>query len=275
MTQIVQKASRNWLELRRPADDMARTSTLPAIGRLNAWLSGAPDPDPLLVYDLGAGTGANLFWLAPHLTMPQLWTLIDRDAELLDAVPAGPPTQTVLGVRHIAAELDQLPRLHPPGAGPALVTCSALLDVLTRAQVATLCDFVADTASAALFSMTVSGVFRLEPAMSLDARMLDAFNGHQERRTLAGPTATAIAAEILLARGFDVEIIATPWEVSAGQGLLVEAYLGGVVAAVCEQEESLTGPAHDWLAQRLTQLGDGSLTVRVHHEDLLATPGTQ
>lgn len=274
MNQIVQKASPDWLDLRRPADALARATTLPAVHRLSTRLASPPFPDPLQVLDLGAGTGANLFWLAPHLAVPQRWTLIDRDSELLAAAPTCQPTPAVLEVQHVVAELDDLPRLHPLGAGPALVTCSALLDVLTRAQVAALGHFVADTGSAALFSMTVSGMFQLEPASSLDPLLLEAFNEHQERTSLAGPSATAIAAEVLRGRGLDVEIIATPWELTADQQSLVEAYLGGVVTAVCEQDGTLDGPAHDWLVQRLTQLRDGALTVRVSHEDLLAMPGT-
>ena len=221
VTQIIQRAASDWLSLRRPADELARASTLTAVARLNAHASngGLSDPDPLLVYDLGAGTGANLSWLAPHLSVAQQWTLVDRDAELLDMVPRAWPTDRVVDVRRVVAELDDLPRLHPIGGVPALITCSALLDVLTVNQVEALCGFVAATQSAALFSLSVSGDFGFAPALALDRRILTTFNEHQNRKGLAGPSATAIAAEALQRRGLDVEVIATPWELSHTDGL--------------------------------------------------------
>ena len=42
---------------------------------------------PLLVHDLGSGTGSMVRWLAPRLPGPQHWVLHDRDPDLLAAAP--------------------------------------------------------------------------------------------------------------------------------------------------------------------------------------------
>ena len=42
-----------------------------------------PGDRPLVVHDLGSGTGSMARWLAPRLPGPQHWVLHDRDADLL------------------------------------------------------------------------------------------------------------------------------------------------------------------------------------------------
>ena len=46
---------------------------------------------PLVVRDLGCGTGSLGRWLAPQLPGPQSWVLHDRDADLLARAEAGLP----------------------------------------------------------------------------------------------------------------------------------------------------------------------------------------
>ena len=71
----------DWLALREPADRAARSTRLARL--TDERLAGH---DPLRVLDLGTGTGANLRFLAEHLTGAQQWTLVDRDAVLLRQV---------------------------------------------------------------------------------------------------------------------------------------------------------------------------------------------
>ena len=86
----------DWLALREPADAAAREDSLPLIARIvrhweqlpPAAAPGAADTEPVVVVDLGAGTGANRAWLARHLPGPQRWILLDHDRELLDQAVA-------------------------------------------------------------------------------------------------------------------------------------------------------------------------------------------
>jgi trans-aconitate methyltransferase len=77
----------DWLRLRAPLDEAARAAELlsPLVAAVDSVRSDGDDP--LCLLDLGAGTGANLRYLAPRLadyTMrPQHWTLVDWDDALL------------------------------------------------------------------------------------------------------------------------------------------------------------------------------------------------
>ncbi len=272
MKQIVQRAASDWLTLRRPADHAARLPTLPVLARLARHLSKAlPDGGAVSVLDLGAGTGSNLEWLGPRLAVRQSWTLIDRDEDLLALTPIEKPSSDVVGVRRLATELDDLGSLHND-AGPTLITCSAVLDVLTTGQIQTLCHFVVAQEATALFSLTVTGRADFAPRMDLDARIDEVFNAHQERHGLAGPGATSVAERVLRAAGFDVQIIATPWELGPPDAELIERYLTERVASAVEHDPALAMEAGVWLTERLIHLRDDALTIRVGHEDLMAFP---
>src|SRR5581483_1015786 len=116
---LMPRVTPDWLSLREPADAAARSAEMAALLRLE---------DPAVIWDLGSGTGSMSRWLAPLLGVKQHWVLCDRDADLLDQ--AWVESMTVetrqCNVTHLAAQdLD----------GVALVTCSALLDLLTADEV--------------------------------------------------------------------------------------------------------------------------------------------
>jgi hypothetical protein len=68
----------DWLALREPVDRCARSAPVLAATRL--WADRRATPGcALRVVDLGAGTGGNLRCLAPYLSAPQAWTLVDDD----------------------------------------------------------------------------------------------------------------------------------------------------------------------------------------------------
>ncbi|MEB0303591.1 hypothetical protein QN348_22145, partial [Mucilaginibacter sp. 5C4] len=61
--------SPDWLALREPEDAAARSRDL-------ALTAAAKIPDgPVIVHDLGSGTGSMMRWLAPLLPGPQTWIL--------------------------------------------------------------------------------------------------------------------------------------------------------------------------------------------------------
>jgi len=96
--------------------------------RLVAWRR---DRDRLRIVDLGAGTGANLRYLAPHLGGHQRWLLIDRDAALLRRAEPGP------GVEGLRVECRCLDLAAPGGGldltGTDILTAAALMDLVSAA----------------------------------------------------------------------------------------------------------------------------------------------
>lgn len=270
--QIVQRAASDWLSLRRPADATAREAARPAIARLDAHVKSQLAPEQAArVIDIGAGTGANLAWLAPRLTVRQRWTLIDRDEDLLNEVPQHRSSDRVVDVQRLALDLSELDDVLVDD-GPTLVTCTAVLDVLTETQVRSLAALLARRRAAVLFSLSVSGEVDFQPALDLDGSIGEAFNSHQRRSGLAGPRATALAAQVLSASGFDVEVIDTPWVLGPGSEALIERYLTDRVASAVAQDPSLQPAAGEWLETRRAQLRDGNLAFRVGHQDLMALP---
>ena len=77
--------SDEWLHMREPLDVASRSSELAAIVAEALRPTGTRDR-PIHVVDLGAGTGANLRYLAPLLGGSQDWLLVERNPSLLDAL---------------------------------------------------------------------------------------------------------------------------------------------------------------------------------------------
>lgn len=250
-----------WLALREAADADARAADLVDL------LTAHVDADPWVIRDLGSGTGSMRRWLAPRLPHKQLWTLTDRDPELLAVADAPDVTIEVRDVTTLkAADL----------AGTTLVTASALLDLLTPAEVEGLAAACVGAGCPALFALSVVGRVELDPPHLLDAAITTAFNAHQRRthggRPLLGPSAVAVAAAAFERLGATVWRVASPWRLGPNESALTAAWLGGWVEAACEQQPDLTAAAEPYLARRLGECAQGTLTATVHHEDLLALP---
>lgn len=264
----------DWLRLREPADARARAGEF--AGALAGTLDHERHPGPLVVHDLGCGTGSMARWLAPLLPGPQHWVLHDRDAELLARAGRGLPAASADG-GPVTAErrLTHLDRLPPEALGGAdLVTASALLDLLTRDEVAAVATACVGAGAPALFTLSVTGRVALDPPDALDTSVGAAFDAHQRRvvhgRRLLGPDAVAATVEIFSGLGARVDVRPSPWQLGTGDFALVGEWLRGWVGAAAEQESGLGTEAY--LARRLDQASSGRLRVTVDHADLLALP---
>lgn len=246
-----------WLALRERADAEARAADL--LGPLRESL---PD-SRLVIHDLGCGTGSMGRWLAGRLDRPQHWVLHDRDPRLLALAEAALATEDVT-VETRRAEIAGLRATDL--AGTSLVTASALLDVLTGAEVRSLAAACVEARCPALLTLTVVGRAELEPPEPLDVRFQAAFNQHQ-RRHLLGPDAVPTAVAAFEDLGARVLTRPSPWLL--GPGPLAEEWLRGWVGAACEQEPELAAAAPGYLRRRSGDL----LRILVHHADLLAIPG--
>lgn len=262
----------DWLGIRRAADHQARQSTVELIDRLNQWLTDQLAPDQAVtVIDLGAGTGSNQSWLAPRLQVPQHWILLDHDAGLLKEI-AAPEASQVVNTTHVVGSVDQLPHLIPPQT-PTLVTCAALLDLLTQQEAELIADAIAASGAAALLSLTVTGEVSLSPEDPTDQTIAAAFDAHQRRGELLGPDAVEVLRSHLQRRGVTVRTVPTDWVLDSSQPEFVHRYLTDRVQAAVEYEPALADEADRWLDRRAQQSAHGGLGLRVGHQDLVTIPG--
>jgi hypothetical protein len=250
--------SPEWLALREPADAEARAEEL-----LTTLLTSLTSPD-LVVRDLGSGTGSMARWLSTRLPGAHKWILTDQDPALLEVATASVPN-SVPDLRDITTMTAQ------DLSGVSLVTGSALLDLLTKEEVAKLAQACMGAGCPTLFALSVVGQVELTPSDPLDERMAAAFNAHQRRtvgnRTLLGPSAVPAAATAFIRLGATVHRRPSPWRLT--QSRLTAEWLRGWVAAACEQDPDLRQEADAYLQRRLSA---EDLTVTVQHEDLLAIP---
>ncbi|WNV82640.1 class I SAM-dependent methyltransferase [Umezawaea sp. Da 62-37] len=252
-----------WLSLRESADAEARSAELPDL------LGSALNRNPLVVRDLGCGTGSMGRWLAARLGGEQHWVLHDRDPRLLDLAGA---SMTGPGITVETREGDLTALRAADLRGTSLVTASALLDLLTDGEVNEMAAACVEVGVPALFTLSVAGKVELDPTEPLDAAFEKAFNAHQRRvvdgRPLLGPDAVAATTVAFETRGAKVVTRPSPWRLGADQGALTAEWLRGWVAAACEQDPDLAADAPAYLDRRLS----GDLRAVVRHTDLLALP---
>ncbi|WP_432075619.1 methyltransferase domain-containing protein [Streptomyces wuyuanensis] len=309
-TTDVTRYAPEWLALREAADAAARAPELLEPLRLRLPGSGAAPADrqgrvaPLVIRDLGCGTGSMGRWLAPRLSGRQHWILHDHDPRLLELASTRLPRTAADGSPvTVATERGDISRLTAERLmGTSLVTASALLDVLTREELDGLVAACAGAGCPALLALSVVGRVDLAPADPMDAEITDAFNAHQRReehgRRLLGPDAVAAASVAFARRGMTVRVQTSPWRLGAGAGIPADAvaapgaadgagrapderlsrrltaeWLRGWVGAACEQRPDLASRADAYLQRRLEACEAGELGVVVHHSDVLALPG--
>jgi len=272
-----------WLALREPADARARqagaaTLLTPLLSHLAGRPyagPGRPSPDGagrgVRVVDLGAGTGANLRWLAPRLSVlregaleAQHWTLVDHDPRLCSWGPASSTT--------VRADVADLPRLLTQLDGVDLVTAAALLDLLDGPTLAAVVDATVAHGVPTLLALSVTGSVHLDPSHPADGAVRAAFDAHQRRDGRLGPDAPTEAVRRYRDRGWTVVEAPTAWRLGAHDTDLVLAWLEGRVEAAVEWQPSLDDRARAWLERRRAQALAGLLSVVVDHVDVLALP---
>jgi len=267
------RVSREWLDLREPADAAARDPEL--VQHLRCHL---PSRCCLVIHDLGSGTGSMGRWLAPLLPGPQHWVLHDRDEDLLDVAAAEPPGQAADGAPiSVETRGSDVTQLRPGGlAGASLITASALLDLLTRDELDGLIDACTKAGCPVLLGLSVVGRVDLVPADPMDSRVGAAFDAHQRRLTergrLLGPDAVAAAVEGFRRRRAEVLVRPTPWLFSAAEADLAEEWFTGWIGAACEQSVGLASETGSYSRRRLKEARAGELAVSVGHADLLVLP---
>jgi hypothetical protein len=246
-----------WLDLREPADDAARH---PGLRSAAASLVGTGG----LVVDLGCGTGSTVRALQPHLASSVRWRLVDHDAAVLREAGRRTGAETVL---------CELAREEPPIEGAALVTASALLDLVSEAWIGRLADALNAHRAPFYAALSYDGRLSFDPAHPGDGPMIAALNAHQRTDKgfgpALGPEGAEVLAAALTARGFEVRIEASPWRLGPDDAALVAALLPGIAEVAAGWGGIPTAEVGDWLAFRQARAADGHCLVG--HLDLLAT----
>jgi SAM-dependent methyltransferase len=266
--------SAHWLALREPFDAAARAAALEVSLAHWAKSRGAP----LRIVDLGAGTGSNLRHLAPRLPVAQDWLLIEHDPALIAAGEARLPTSREIRARYRRADL--VDELEAVLAGPVdLVTCSALLDLVSAAWLHRLVRIVQARHLALLAVLTYDGRVDLEPGRPLDDEVIALVNRHQRTDKgfgpALGPEAGSELARALRACGDEPFSARADWRVEPGARAFTSALVEGWAEAAAALAPDRAWAIASWRRERLDDVATGVLSCRVGHVDLLRLPRIQ
>jgi len=250
--------SAEWLALREPADAAARSSALAS------FVLGGPERAALRILDLGGGTGANIRYLSSRVPSPQHWTLVDDDADLLAHVPAG-VTRRRMDLKAVVED-DELFQ------DCALVTASALLDLVSEQWLATLVLRCRAADASVLFALSYDGRIDCSPHEPDDEDVRRLVNAHQKTDKGFGPAlgadAAARAEALLSAAGYTTKQERSDWDLPPAardlQRQLVEGWAGAASAIAPARAVAVA----DWRARRLAHLDAGRSRIVVGHTDV-------
>ena len=201
----------NWLGLREPADETARSEVL-----TRAIAGSIRDGEEVSVLDLATGTGSNIRYLVDRLPGRQRWLAVDRSAALLAdlrerisswGAARGYDVRTSADrcvIRGARLECDVETRQVDLGAlddpaiftGRHLVTASGLLDLVSPQWLRALASHCRAEGASVLFAITYNGRSSCVPTEPQDDIVRDRLNQHQKTdKGLGGPAAGPRAVE--------------------------------------------------------------------------------
>jgi hypothetical protein len=171
-----------------------------------------------------------------------------------------------------AGDLNDIEAL--PIDGAALVTASALLDLVSETWLRRLAARCLAAGVAVHFALSYDGRIDCAPGGEADARVRDLVNLHQRTDKgfgpALGPDAGATAGRILAAEGYTVTTAASDWvlgpEMHALQAILVDGWARAAAAMAPPEAAVIDG----WRARRLDHIAARKSTLRVGHEDVVA-----
>ncbi len=271
-------AESDWLDLRRPVDDAARRESLHLLDHAVARLSAETESNTksLLAVDIGAGTGNSALWFdtALRTRLPDWeinWILLDSDQASLDlAATALPHARTICApiaaFPTLSAELLSASEFH---GSQLLLTCSALLDVLTETDLIAVIRSLKDHDGLGLFLLSIVDGWELDPVHPYDAVIDAAFTAHQHRDGRLGHHAPERLMRLARRHGLTAVEGPSPWRLAApADRTFLSRFLSERLDAALDEDPALATAARDWWSQRQAQL-DSGLSVRVDHLDVL------
>jgi SAM-dependent methyltransferase len=265
--------SADWLALREPADHAARAHALTEA--LAMHLAAAPPGARAL--DLAAGSGSNVRYLYPRLPAIAHWTLVDHDAALLARAwrlltPVCLPLGRSFDVRQ--GDLNDIAAL--PMEGCALVTASALLDLVSEAWLRAFARRCREAGVAVLCALSYDGRIDCTPPDRDDELVRRLVNQHQRTDKgfgpALGPEAATIAEVCFRAEGFEVRTAPSDWMLDAHHAELQRQLIEGWAGAAREIAPPEAAAIDAWKARRLAAVVANTSRLRVGHVDLVAMP---
>ena len=262
--------SADWLSLREPADERARTREI----RDAAVRSVAGKAAPRIV-DLACGTGSTLRALAPCIATAQRWRLVDNDPALLERVRSECGGRAgIAELETIAADLADDPRAVIADAD--LVTTSAFLDLVSEDWAARLVATLANRGLPFYAALSYDGRVSCEPAHPLDDRITERVNRHQRGDKgfgpALGPDAAQKIVELLERADFSVMQARSDWTCRTSEPIFQGELIGGWAQAAEETGGISADDLADWKAFRLAAVAAGRSCIRVGHVDVFARP---
>lgn len=276
-----ERISADWLTLREAADAAARESTRGPVADL---LSARR---PRRIVDVGCGTGSGGRWLQDQLVGDEEWVLLDHDPDLLAATARRLRARGAKGpISTRCDDVAGLDAILATAQTPTLVIASALLDLLTAAQIERLVAAAARHRTPMLLALTVTGGLSADPRHPDDQLVAGAFDRHQRRGGRCGPQAATTLEQAADSRGLRVDRLQTPWVLDASGGAdaalleqlvpdraraAAEELAGGSAGAADATDETAGDPerARRWGEERLAQIRAGGLRLQIDHVDLL------
>ncbi len=267
----------DWLALREPVDAASRCVGIGGVA-LDALMRTHGATPYIDVVDLGAGTGANLRYVAPRIAAEQNWWLVENDPVLLAVATAdlqSRPPQVQCRVQILA--LDLATQLHdlPLRAG-SLVTASALLDLVSDAWLRTLVEHVATAGAVAWFALTYDGRIECYPPEPEDSQVRELVNLHQLNDkgfgAALGPGAGRRTQQLLAAHGYQVHCAASDWHITPEHLALQHALVEGWCQAAIEIAPQRAPVLQGWLTRRRAHIAAARSELRVGHVDIVGHP---
>jgi SAM-dependent methyltransferase len=272
--------SREWLRLRETADAAARNADV-----ANAVAARFALRENIFVVDLGCGTGANVRAMATMLPNEQTWRLVDHDSALLAAAREaltdwadrsendGVNLKLRKGNATLKIEfaaIDLTTGLEQALEGtPALVTASALFDLVSADFIRKLARRLAETRTAFYSVLTYSGVQRWNPHRPADNQIASAFHRHQLTDkgfgAAAGPMASSHMADQFKLNGYSVLEGDSPWVLGRSDRMLIEELVRGQAMAAGETGLVDAKTLENWV--KVQRCG-----AEIGHTDTFAAP---
>lgn len=304
------RISADWLSLREAADATAREVTRAAVADLLARRR------PTTVIDVGCGTGAGGRWLQPLLVGDETWMLLDHDPDLLEQTAGRLRARGASGtIRTRRADVSELEGIlaelteeasgqrspaeatarhdadqhegDQPTSTEVLVIASALLDLLTAAQIRNLLAAADQHGADLLVALTVTGGMRCDPPHPADDLITGAFNRHQRHGQRCGPEALGALQEAAAELGVEVTCWETPWVLDSSSSALLEQLVKDRAVVAEEQlraesadaaaadatapgdRQDVISEVHQWRDIRMQQSAEGLLDLQIDHVDVL------
>jgi len=278
--------SKNWLELREPLDRKFRSNEL--IKTLNLVLPNRP----IHVIDLGTGTGSNLRYLCKELKGNQIWQLIDNDGNLLKTIPAYTNEWAIknkLLVKKLGNELlikgqniechayiqqknlSDLTDIMIPEK--ALVSCSALLDLVSKNWLITLAKKCMYIKATILFTLNYDGHIKFRPREDDDELVRSLINKHQLKNkgfgNAMGPKAGHMAIQVFSEIGYNIRSQCSNWKIKSNnnelQAMLLDMWLDAATEVSPEQKNRL----RNWRKKRQHHIISRDSELEIGHTDIL------